>query len=87
MGASAVTPFSSDQWLVVLLVFVLGLLIGMWLTAGGKWKRRYREEVSRRETLEREEKTRRETLEREHKHREASDIAARAQADRNVPRA
>jgi len=66
-----VTPFAFDQWLVVLLVFVLGLLIGMWLTAGGKWKRRYREEVARREALER-----------EHTHREASDIAARAQGDR-----
>jgi C4-dicarboxylate-specific signal transduction histidine kinase len=80
-----VTPFSSDQWLVVLLVFVLGLLIGMWLTSGGKWKRRYKEEAARRDALEREEKTRRETLEREHKHREAADIAARAQADRGRP--
>jgi hypothetical protein len=70
-----VTPFTTDQWLVVLLVFVLGLLIGMWLTAGGKWKRRYKEEVARRETLER-----------EHTHREASEIAARAQADRAHPR-
>ena len=38
------------------LVFVLGLLIGAFLTAGGrrKWKTRYREESDRREALERE---------------------------------
>jgi len=67
-----VTPFTSDQWLVLALVFVLGLLIGMWITAGGKWKRRYKEEVARREALER-----------EHKHAEASNIAARAHAERD----
>jgi ABC-type nickel/cobalt efflux system permease component RcnA len=65
-----VTPFTADQWLILILVFVLGLLIGMWLMAGNKWKRRYKEEVARREAIER-----------EHKHREATDIAARAQAD------
>jgi hypothetical protein len=48
--------FSSDQWIIVALVFVLGLLIGMFLTAGGrrKWKTRYSDEIARRETLERE---------------------------------
>jgi hypothetical protein len=70
----AVTPFTTDQWVILILVFLLGLLIGMWLMAGGKWKRRYREEV-----------TRREALEREYKHREATDIAARAQADSARP--
>ena len=68
------TPFTTDQWAILALVFVLGLLIGMWITAGGKWKRRYREEVARREALER-----------EHKHREASEIAARAQSDARHP--
>ncbi len=68
------TPFTMDQWVILILVFLLGLLIGMWLTAGGKWKRRYREEV-----------TRREALEREYKHREATDIAARAQTDSARP--
>ncbi len=68
------TPFTMDQWVILILVFVLGLLIGMWLTSGGKWKRRYREEVARREALER-----------EHKHREAADIAARAQTDARRP--
>ena len=48
--------FTQEQWLIVALIFVLGLLIGMFLTAGGrrKWKTRYRDEVSRRETLEKE---------------------------------
>ena len=40
------------------LVFLLGLLIGMFLTAGGrrKWKARYREESLRREQIERDHK-------------------------------
>ena len=68
------TPFTTDQSVILILVFLLGLLIGMWLMAGNKWKRRYREEV-----------TRREALEREYKHREATDIAARAQTDGRRP--
>ena len=36
--------FTLDQWLVVLLAFLLGLFLGMSFLAGGKWKRRYREE-------------------------------------------
>ena len=45
--------------LIVLgLIFLLGLLIGAFMTAGGrrKWKSRYREESVRREQLEREHK-------------------------------
>ena len=38
--------FSPDQWLIVALIFLLGLVIGMALMAGGKWKRRYREEAN-----------------------------------------
>jgi hypothetical protein len=54
------TVFTQDQWIIIALVFVLGLLIGMFLTAGGrrKWKTRYREESTRREQLEREQKKR-----------------------------
>ena len=50
------TTFTQDQWMIVALVFILGLLIGMFLTAGGrrKWKTRYRDETARREALERE---------------------------------
>ena len=47
--------FTSDQWVIVALVFILGLLIGGFLFSGGgrKWKHRYKAEVSRREELER----------------------------------
>ncbi len=46
--------FTSDQWVIVALIFVLGLLIGGFLFSGGgrKWKTRYRTEVDRREELE-----------------------------------
>ena len=46
------TPFTLDQWVVLALIFLLGLVLGMIFMAGGKWKRRYREEVRRREELE-----------------------------------
>ena len=48
--------FTSDQMVIVALVFILGLLVGAFMTAGGrrKWKGRYREESARREALERE---------------------------------
>jgi uncharacterized membrane-anchored protein YhcB (DUF1043 family) len=48
--------FTTDQWVIIALIFVLGLLIGMFMTAGGrrKWKSRYRDEVRRREETERE---------------------------------
>src|SRR4249919_1875480 len=43
-----------NLWVICGLVFLLGLLIGMFLTAGGrrKWKTRYREETDRRTALE-----------------------------------
>ena len=44
--------FTPDQWLVLLLAFLLGLVLGMAFLANPKWKRRYREEVARRETIE-----------------------------------
>lgn len=42
-------------WAICALVFLLGLLIGVFLTAGGrkKWKTRYNDEVVRRRELER----------------------------------
>ena len=46
------TPFTSDQWIVVALVLLLGIVIGMAMMAGGKWKRRYREERARADSLE-----------------------------------
>ncbi len=48
--------FTNDQWLIVALIFLLGLVIGMALMAGGKWKRRYRDETRRCEALEAENK-------------------------------
>jgi outer membrane murein-binding lipoprotein Lpp len=47
-----VTPFSSDQWIIVVLIFLLGAVIGMMVMAGGKWKRRYKDERRRAEELE-----------------------------------
>ena len=46
--------FTTDQWVILLLVFVLGLLIGGLLFSGGgrKWKHRYNGEVDRRRELE-----------------------------------
>ena len=44
--------FTPTQWLVLLLAFLLGLFLGMAFLAGSKWKRRYREEVARREAVE-----------------------------------
>lgn len=46
--------FTTDQWIIVLLVFLLGLLVGGFIFAGGgrKWKHRYASEVRRREQLE-----------------------------------
>ena len=46
--------FTPDQWLILLLAFVLGLVLGAALLASPKWKGRYREEVTRREEVERE---------------------------------
>ena len=46
-------PFTPEQWIIVILIFLLGLFLGMFFLAGPKWKRRYREEVRRREALER----------------------------------
>ncbi len=44
-----------NLWVICALVFVLGLLVGVFLTAGGrrKWRTRYNSEVERRRDLER----------------------------------
>jgi hypothetical protein len=46
--------FTSDQWVILALVFTLGLLIGAFLFAGSgrKWKHRYRDEEQRRSEME-----------------------------------
>jgi hypothetical protein len=45
--------FTSDQWVILALVFVLGFLVGAFLLAGSgrKWKHRYRNEVRERDSL------------------------------------
>ena len=44
--------FTPDQWLILLLAFILGLILGMAFLASPKWKKRYRDEVRRREAVE-----------------------------------
>ncbi len=81
------TVFSQDQWMIVALVFVLGLMIGMFLTAGGrkKWKTRYKDEVARRETLERDHKDReKQFAAREKELGERDSLRATAAGDRRV---
>ena len=73
--------FTSDQWVILALVFLLGLLIGAFLFAGSgrKWKTRYREETRRREELEKEH------AEREKEWRERDSLRAAAIKDRTPP--
>ena len=47
-------PFTFDQAVIAGLLFLLGLLIGMFLLASPKWKRRYKDERARTQELERE---------------------------------
>ena len=70
-----------NLWAICGLVFLLGLLIGVFLTAGGrrKWRERYRTEVDRREALEREH------ADREKEWRERDSLRAAAARDRRDP--
>ena len=45
-------PFTFDQSIIAGLLFLLGLVIGMYFLAGSKWKRRYTHESSRVHALE-----------------------------------
>ncbi|HET9426949.1 MAG TPA: hypothetical protein VFO69_01175 [Allosphingosinicella sp.] len=77
--------FTLDQWLVLLLAFLLGLFLGMAFLAGGKWKRRYREEVRRREAIEAENRDlRKGQVQSEALHRDAVRDADRRAEDRPV---
>ena len=74
-----------NLWVICGLVFLLGLLIGVFLTAGGrrKWKCRYREEATRREALERQhEQHVRDAEAREKEWRERDSLRAAAVKDR-----
>ncbi|HEY8434358.1 MAG TPA: hypothetical protein VIK68_07075 [Sphingomicrobium sp.] len=68
-----------NLWAICILVFLLGLLIGVFLTAGGrrKWRERYRTEVDRREALERDH------AEREKEWRERDSLRGAAARDRD----
>ena len=78
--------FTSDQWVILALVFVLGLLIGAFLFAGTgrKWKTRHRDEVKRREELEERHREReREWADREKDWRERDSLRGAAIKDRD----
>ena len=72
-----------NLWAICILVFLLGLLIGVFLTAGGrrKWKARYKSEVDRREALEREHSDR----EKEWRKRDSLRSAAAKEPDGTIP--
>ncbi len=72
--------FTPNEWLIVALVFLFGLLVGMAMMASGKWKGRYREEVRKREEAEAE----RSRLESQLKHAEARAIADHAREPRTT---
>ena len=74
-----------NLWVICGLVFVLGVLIGMFLTAGGrrKWKARYKDEVATRESWQAEHaRTRRELEDREKEWRERDSLRDSAVRDR-----
>lgn len=73
--------FTSDQWVIVALIFVLGLLVGGFLFSGGgrKWKHRYNAEVTRRIDLEKTYATR----EREWREQDSLRAAAARDTERN----
>ena len=66
--------FTPNEWLIIVLIFLLGLILGMAAMAGNKWKQRYREEVRKREAAEAD----RSRLESQVKHAEARTIATHA---------
>ena len=45
-----------NLWVIGALIFLVGLLVGVFLTAGGrrKWKHRYKDEADRHQALQRE---------------------------------
>ena len=77
-----------NLWAICALVFLLGLIIGIFLTAGGrrKWKTRYNAEVERRRELEKAHEARnREFEEREKEWRERDSLRAAAIKDPREP--
>ena len=85
------TTYTPDQWIIIGLIFVLGLLIGMWLTSGArrKWKTRYNDELEHRRRLEAEAKDREAhwaTREKEWREQDSLRTAAARDRDRDLPR-
>jgi Flp pilus assembly protein TadB len=77
-----------NLWVICALVFLLGLLVGVFLTAGGrrKWKTRYNSELDRRKELEREHEQRvKEMDEREKEWRERDSLRSAAIRDPREP--
>jgi predicted histidine transporter YuiF (NhaC family) len=77
-----------NLWAIAGLVFLLGLLIGVFLTAGGrrKWKTRYNSEVERRREIEKaHEQRNRDFDEREKEWRERDSLREAAVRDRRDP--
>ena len=75
-----------NLWVICALVFLLGVLIGIFLTAGGrrKWKTRYRNEADRREAIEREHQDHLREMEvREKEWRERDSLRGAAVKDRD----
>ena len=80
------TQFTQDQWIILALVFVLGLLVGMFATAGGrkKWKTRYYDERGRLQERERlHEERERHWANQEKEWRERDSLRAAAIKDRD----
>jgi hypothetical protein len=74
-----------NLWVIGGLIFLLGLLIGVFLTAGGrrKWKARYRDEVQTRESWQAEHaRVQKELEEREKEWRERDSLRGAAVKDR-----
>jgi hypothetical protein len=74
-----------NLWAISILVFMLGLLVGVFLTAGGrrKWKQRYKDEVANRESWQAEhDRLKQEMDEREKDWRERDSLRAAAIRDR-----
>ena len=75
-----------NLWVIAALVFLLGLLIGVFLTAGGrrKWKARYKDEVQTRESWQAEHaRVQKELEEREKEWRERDSLRGAAVKDRD----
>jgi hypothetical protein len=82
------SAFTQDQWIILALVFVLGMLVGLFLTSGGrkKWKTRYYDEQKRLADREREYADREaQWANQEKEWRERDSLRAAAVKDRRDP--